>query len=429
MTSPTVATLRLHKMVHGGAALARLPDSAGAAAGRVALVRGGIPGELVDAELEERAGVLQGRVVRVHEPSTDRQPTPRHPGLDYGHIAYERQLALKREVLADALTRAGGAAADAARELPPVRPSPREWGYRSAVQPAVHARGLGYRAPGSHEVVVLDEDPTANAALQRAWAGWLELVADAGGPPKGVRELALRGNERGEALAALVATSPQRELLDFAHRLVAAGVHGVSYAPYDPRGRFRAGRERLAGARAMLQRYGEVEITVAVGAFAQPNPEAAGELYRALAALAPGGAHALDLYAGSGAIGMHLAPRYHHVTCLEIDRGSVTRGRRDAERLGLANVRFEKADARRAEIPAGVDLVALDPPRAGLSKELRRTLVASGVGAIVYVSCDAATWARDVAALVAGGFGLAHVEPFDFQPHTHHLEVLSLLER
>ena len=406
--------LVLERMVHGGVAIAREPD------GRVVLVRGGIPGERVIAEVEEVSGVLRGDVREVLVPSEDRVEAPLHPGLDYGFIGYDRQVELKRHVVADAL----GRALRRHVEVPPVRPAPEPWGYRAAVQPAVVADGLGYRTPGTGDVVPLERDPVANASIQQAWATWRGLV-----PPKGIVELVLRGNEVGGVLAALVATAPARELLEFAHRLVEAGYTGVHWAAFDARGRFRGGVERLAGDRTILQRFGAIDLTVTPTAFAQPNPAAAGALYATLAAWAPAGGRALDLYAGGGAIALHLARRFEAVTAVEIDRGSVVRGRRDAERLGIDNVSFERADARRASIPDGVELVVVDPPRAGLRKDLRDTILTSNVPRLVYVSCDVATWARDVAHFGEHGFRLERFEPFDFYPHTHHVEVLSMLSR
>jgi len=402
-------------MVHGGVTLARLGD------GRVVLVRGGIPGERVVAELTTAKGVARGEVVEVLEPSPDRVPAPEHPGLDYGFIGYPRQLELKRDVVADALRRASGRV----REVAPVRPAPEAWGYRSAVQPAVAPSGLGYRQAGSHRVVVIAEDPTANPAVRSAW----QRVSARVGELRGVQEVALRGNDAGEALAALVTERPERELVPLAHALVADGLTGVSHAPFDPRRRFRRGISRLAGARSLRQRYGAYELSVGATSFAQPNPRAAGAAYLELQRWVPGGEHAWELFAGAGAIALHLAERYRTVTAVEIDRAAVARGQADAERLGVEGVRFLRADARRAPLPADADLVAVDPPRAGLSAELRQAIVASPVRRLLYLSCDPASWARDVASFEAGGLALARFQPFDFYPHTHHIEVLSLFER
>jgi hypothetical protein len=292
------------------------------------------------------------------------------------------------------------------------------------VQPVVVAGDLGYRLPGSHHTVPLAEDPVAIEAISKAWQSWHGLSA-----PSGIQELVLRGNDRGEVLAALIATSPSNKLLPFAHELVRAGIDGVAYAPYDPRGRFRGGRSRLAGVRSLRQGYGRFEVTVNAWSFAQPNPEAASGLYRALEDVILPGEHALDLYAGSGIIGMHLAKAYQRVTAVEIDRGSVARGQNDAERLGIDNLAFIRVDAKRVDIPKDVDLICCDPPRAGLSKEVRKAVIASACDTLLYISCDVATWARDVAHLESAGFELALAQPFDFYPHTHHIEVLSLLRR
>lgn len=410
--------LRLERMVHGGRALARLES------GEVALVRGGLPGELVRARLQRASGVLQGEVASVEEAAAERVPAPEHPGLDYGFIAYERQLALKAEVLADAARRAGVTLP----ATPAVRPSPRVWGYRSTVQPVVvpeapAARRLGYRRPGSHEAVGLERDPTVNAGVARAWDTLVQQ-----GVPEGVEEVALRGTEAGGALLAFVTRRPARELLDAAHALVAAGVDGVAAAAFDARGRFRGGKERLAGARELRQRYGRVDVSVSATAFAQPNPSAAGELYQALREQAEEGTLAVDLYAGSGVAALHLADRFERVRAVEASHESVARGRRDAERLGADTVAFERGDARRADL-RGSDLVVLDPPRSGLARDVREGLARAAPPRVLYASCDVASWARDAADLQRRGFALRHVEGFDFQPHTHHLELLSRFER
>ena len=392
------------------------------------LLAGGIPGERVRAAVEVRKGVPFGEVTEVLAASPDRVAAPRHPGLDLGHVAVTRQLVLKHEVLLDAARRGRVGLPD---DVPPVTPSPADWGYRSAIQPAVTpdrpadaATALGYRRPGGHEVVALTEDPTANAACAAAWAAVRSVRL-----PRGVREAAIRGNDDGEALVALVATTGARDALDAAHALVRAGVTGVALAPHDPRGRFRAGAERLAGARSIRQRYGDVSITLAATAFAQPNAAAAAELFRELAAWAPPARHALDLYGGNGVIGMHLAARCDRVTVVEIDRGAVERGRADAERAGARNVMHLRLDARDIDVPDDVDLICVDPPRAGLAGVTRQAIVASRARTLLYVSCDVATWARDVADFQRAGFRLERLRPYDFQPHTHHLELLSLLAR
>ena len=413
-------------MVHGGVALARLAE------GRLALIRGGLPGERVKAEVRERAGVLQGVVAEVVNASPHRtEPSP-HPGLDYSHTEYAYQLELKRSVTEDALLRALKHNEQKKVQILPVIAAPEPWGYRSAVQPAVSriepgtagaGTALGYRQPQTDLFVALEHDPAANAGLNRVWRCLQER-----GLPKGVRELALRGNDAGEVLLCLIASASARNYLNAAHALLTDGVVGVSYAQYDPRGRFRRGAERLAGARSIKQRYGDFELTVTATSFAQPNPAAASRLYAELTRWAGTGDHALDLYAGGGVIGLHLAERFGHVTALELDRSSVIRGERDTKRLGVKNLSFIHADARKLAALPDAELIAVDPPRAGLAKAARQAITASGAKRLLYVSCDVATWARDVAELETAGWALERAQPFDFYPQTHHIETVVRLK-
>jgi 23S rRNA (uracil1939-C5)-methyltransferase len=414
--------LKLEKMVHGGVVLARLSG------GRLALVRGGLPGERVKATLRERAGVLQGVVNEVIDASPHRVAASPHPGLTYSHMTYEYQLELKRGVVEDALARSFGSGAAPEVCVSPLVAAPEPWSYRAAVQPAVvrtaAGAALGYRQPESDTLVSLAHDPTAGEGINRVWALLREQ-----GVPKGVREVAFRGNDAGEVLLCLVASASAKNYLEAAHALVGAGVAGVSYAQHDARGRFRSGSERLAGARSLRQRYGDFELTVTATSFAQPNPAAAGRLYAELVRWAGGGGAALDLYAGSGVIGLHLAAVFAQVTALELDRSSVVRGERDAARLGVKNLNFVHADARKLTALPEAELIAVDPPRAGLAKATRAAITDTGAKRLLYVSCDPATWARDVADFAGMGWTLARVQPFDFYPQTHHIELLSLLSR
>jgi len=128
-------------------------------------------------------------------------------------------------------------------------------------------------------------------------------------------------------------------------------------------------------------------------------------------------------------IGLHLARKFTKVTALELDRSSVVRGEHDVERLGVDNLSFVHADARKVSALPEAELIAVDPPRAGLAKATRGAVTDSGAERLLYVSCDVATWARDVAELEAAGWSLSRVQPFDFYPQTHHIELLSLLTR
>ena len=406
--------LRIEKLVPGGLGLSRLND------GRIALVRGGLPGELVEASLRTYKGKLDGVVSLVLEPSENRVDVPRSspPTMDLAHANYAAQLEIKRGFVLDALTRIGKVSA----EVLPTRASPQEWRYRNGAQYLVTPKGLAYRRPGSNDPFVVREDPLVTELITDGLGDLeIELLEPA-------TEIAFRASlETGEVLACLIGLGKTRDYFNAREHLRELGVLGVDFAFASLEGRFREGFTHLWGQERVLERYGEHLMSVNAASFAQVNPGAASQLYERVAELAGKGGSALDVYGGSGGLAFHLAPNFELVTVLEVSPEAVSRGRSDAGRLGLTNVGFIEGDAARM-VKLESDLVAIDPPRAGLSDVALEALLKLRPARLMYVSCDPATWARDVGKLVRdGGYTLEIVEPWDFYPQTSHVEVLSLL--
>ncbi|AEB12210.1 class I SAM-dependent RNA methyltransferase [Marinithermus hydrothermalis] len=405
-------TLTIEKLVTGGRGLARTPEG-------VVIVRGGLPGERVRARVRRRKNHLEGEVLEILEPSPDRVDHPLPPGADLP-LAYEAQLPVKQGFVREALARLAGLEAT----LEPIAPSPEPMGYRTAAQFALHPLGgLAYRVPGSHELVRAHTDPLLAPPLQEA----LSLLNT--WPLANVVEVVLRGSlHEGRVQVGLIG-GKARMFRTVAKGLVREGIAGVWWGALDPRGRFRGPVKHLAGAAHLLEAFGEVLASVDVVSFAQVNPRAAARLYQEAAALVHGGRRAVELYAGGGVLSFHLAAAFDEIVAVELSRAAIQKGQADARRLGLPNVRFHRGDARELVRFAPADLVAVDPPRAGLAPEVVRTLLEARPHQILYISCDPATWARDVKRLVAGGYRLRFARPYDFYPFTHHVEVLSLLVR
>lgn len=408
-----VVELEIERIVAGGAGLAR--TDAG-----VVLVRGGLPGEVVTARPRESGGgVRRAHVIDILRPHPARLADELPPGADLP-LAYEAQLPIKHGLVVEALQRI--AKLDAPVE--PVRPSPKPLGYRTVAQYAVvDGSGLGARAIDSDRIVPLQSDPLLAEPLARAFAVCADRTLH------GIEEIVLRGSLREDRCLVGLVGDAKAPLGRIARGLGDAGIAGVAWAAPDPRGRFRGRTRQLAGAAMLLEELGAVVASVSVDSFSQVNPLAAGGLFLDAAEAAGSGGRALDLYAGSGILGMHLATRFDEVIAIEISADAVRRGRSDAKRLGIDNLTFVRADARGASRSFPADVVVVDPPRAGLSEATRSLLIEQRPARIVAISCDPTTWARDVAALCTAGYRLTLVRPYDFYPCTHHVEVLSILER
>jgi 23S rRNA (uracil1939-C5)-methyltransferase len=142
----------------------------------------------------------------------------------------------------------------------------------------------------------------------------------------------------------------------------------------------------------------------------------------------------LDLYSGTGTIGLYLAPHVQSVRCIEQVEEAVGAARTNAVRNGVTNVQFEtmdtlvwlKSTGHTASLSASSLLIVLDPPRAGLHPDVPRLVAATGARRIVYVSCNPAAFARDVGLFETHGYLLESAAPIDMFPHTAHVECVAV---
>lgn len=136
-----------------------------------------------------------------------------------------------------------------------------------------------------------------------------------------------------------------------------------------------------------------------------------------------------DLYAGGGTFSVPLAQAGADVIAIEAAGSSVRDLRRNAEMNGV-DIEVVGGDAAR-ELPelGGLDALVVDPPRAGLADGVAESIAEAAPARVAYVSCNPATWARDVARFEQNGYRLVRAQPVDLFPQTHHVEVASLFER
>jgi len=196
--------------------------------------------------------------------------------------------------------------------------------------------------------------------------------------------------------------------------------------------------------REQLHLPGERSLTFEIHprAFFQPNTRQAEQLYaevlRQARLLEPdtNPRTVLDLYCGTGTIGLCMAPYADHVVGVELQQDAVNNARRNAEHNGIENVTFFAGDVG-AVIATddfksrvkNLSLAVVDPPRAGLQPAARAHLLAIAPPRLVYVSCNPETLARDLAVFVGEGYVVEKIQPVDMFPHTWHVENVVTLTR
>jgi 23S rRNA (uracil1939-C5)-methyltransferase len=407
--------LRPTSPAHGGAAVAR--DE-----GKVWLVNYALPGEVVEAEPRGRqGGVAVARTTRVIERSPHRVDAPcpyfgECGGCQLQHAAYAHQLALKRQVVEEAWSRAG-------LRLPPdaaVLRMDDPWRYRirgefEAVSTAEGWR-FGFHRLRSHSVLPIDSCLIHDQRIERALPAFATAANELG--LTGLQNLLLTAEPGGKGLLWRLrfhGREPTWPRNDFAHR-VAELLPDVT----------------LLDDAISLEFWG-MTFRARSDTFVQTNYRQMLVLYRtALDMLAPKpGENVLDLFAGIGTISVAVARSASSVTAVEENPGAVQLGRLNA-RINSARVEYlpgKVEDVLRQVRLGRHQAVVLDPPRAGCEPAALAELIRLGPERIVYVSCEPSTHARDLVGLVRGGYRVRRAAIVDMFPQTYHIESVALLER
>jgi 23S rRNA (uracil1939-C5)-methyltransferase len=373
-----------------------------------------------------------GEMVRLIEPSPLRQTPPCPYVVDCGgcpwqHVQYLAQLKAKEQSVVDALRRIGKLSDF---ELRPIIPSPREYHYRRRIRlQSNQAKRIGFFRAFSHDLVEIDSCLIAANALNQVIQALRNWISNLDTTVEHV-EL-VTGDEPNEVVAVGRASGPFIPRDDSAcERLLdpASGINGLVL--HD-----NSRRKTWGPTTVSIRTANGICLKVEGDVFTQINAEGNRKLLEEL--LATGGFEKndeiLELYAGAGNFTLTVAKRVQEVVAVESDRQSVESGKRSAQLNGIGNVRWICA-----HVPAAVkrltqqrrrfSKIILDPPRAG-AKGIERNLALFGAEKILYVSCNPATLARDLAALARHGYKLTLVQPVDLFPHTFHVESLAVMTR
>lgn len=386
--SSTVHELTVERIVPNGFGI-------GFADGLTFFVALAAPGDRVRVRETQRKGrIVFAEIVEIFEPSAQRiVPRCEYAGIcggcDFQHLIYMAQLDAKVAIVRDCLKRIGKLeAADIA-----IVPSALEFGYRSRAKWHLDTqrRRVGYFKRGSHDVIDVRECPILTPELQsklrdiRENVDWEEFITDH---------------------AEIEAASSAGEVSVYSSDLLEP-THELDFFAAGERYSFDA-RSFFQGNQSMIDKL----IELAIGD--------------------DSGAVALDLYCGVGLFTLPLARRFERVTGVESGSRAVGSARKNVEHANLTNAEFVDAKvgdwltANETEV-GSVDLVLLDPPRAGTEKGVVESIARIRPRSISYVSCEPSTLARDIRVLIDQGFGVDSITALDLFPQTHHVETIVRL--
>ncbi|MDI9729580.1 23S rRNA (uracil(1939)-C(5))-methyltransferase RlmD [Stutzerimonas stutzeri] len=421
--------LSIERLAHDGRGIAFVE-------GRTWFVEGALPGETVEARVSNaRSQIVDARCERVFEPSAVRQHEPcpfarRCGGCTLQHAAIDDQLALKQRTLGEQLARLA--------ELEPERwaepltgPA---FGYRRRARLAVrwHTRDkrleVGFRATASQDIVAIDQCPVLVQPLQTLLPGLLEALHGLT-KPQAIGHVELFS---GTAEAVLIRHTAPLPEIDLVRLRAFARAH---QAQLWLQGEGEPQADVPGQALGYRLEAWDLELAWRPGDFVQVNaPVNEAMVAQALSWLgASAGERVLDLFCGLGNFSLPLARQGAQVVGVEGVEAMVARAQDNAQRNGLEQVHFYRADLSKplADAPwarSGFDAVLLDPPRDG-ALEIVRQMTQLQARRVVYVSCNPATLARDARELASQGFRLKRAGLLDMFPQTAHAEAMALFER
>ncbi len=434
----------IEKIVPRGQGLARVD-------GYTLFVPGALPGERVRVRITERKrDYARAEILDLLEPSPHRtEPLcpvfPRCGGCQWQMVDYPYQLQLKADILRDAFQRVAHLEI---LPLAPVRPSPTIWHYRNKLQmPVKRIRGrflMGFYEEGTHYVVDLDHCPVAEERLDHLIKPLKDLLAaepitvyDETRHFGRLRHVILRtGTHTGEVLVVLVTKdwSISRTLADKIVALDPRHIIGIAENRNPERTNRILGQEtrRVLGNPYYLERVLDRVFRVSAPSFFQVNTRQLEEILRFLRSrLAEEEITTLvDAYAGVGVFAIGLSDLARRVVGIEVVGPAVVDAQENVERNEAWNVEFIEGRAEDVLLTVeDMEVLLVDPPRKGLDPYVLQALELRKPRKILYLSCNPVTLARDTRNLVALGYDLQELQPFDLFPHTFHVETLAVFER
>lgn len=460
---PVVEGVEITGVAAEGKSIARVDDM-------VVFIPYGAPGDVVNIKLDKKKrSYAEAHIVEMVKPSERRvEPMCEHfgtcGGCKWQHIPYEDQLRYKREQVVDALTRI------AKVEIPEVNPtlgSEQTQCYRNKLEYTFSCKcwisfedlrsgreiadrnALGFHIPGSFDKV-LDinkcwlQDDLSNRirlfirryTLDRGY-DFYDIKAQQGF----MRTLMVRIASTGEVMLIVVFARPEQEKIDDVMGAVAAEFPEITSLLYVVNQKMNdtiADQEVVTyrGRDYIIEEMEGLQFRIGPKSFYQTNSRQAYELYmvaRRMADLKPTDL-VYDLYTGTGTIANFVARQVKKVVGIEYVPEAIADAKLNSEVNGIDNTLFYAGDMKDVLTDEFIashgrpDAMIIDPPRAGMHEDVVKVILNTRPERIVYVSCNPATQARDLA-LMDAYYKVEEVQPVDMFPHTHHVENVVKLSR
>jgi 23S rRNA (uracil1939-C5)-methyltransferase len=451
--------LTIEKVVYGGRGLSRIN-------GRVIFVDKVVPGDRVIAKVfRVKKDFAEARVIELTEksPYRTKAPCPYSEycgGCSWQSIQYEKQLEYKHTIVEDSLNHIGKITDF---QVDHVLPSSQIFGYRNKMEFSFSDKrwllpqeinekredkeiALGLHIPGTFDKIIdIDRCLLQKEKGNEITAEVRRYVNCSGMPAYGLkshqgfwRYLTLRSShyfnewmvnivtsEHGDSPVQILASTLKdrfEEIVSIVNN-INTRKGGTAVGEWE---------KVLLGERSIKDKIGSFTFEISPNSFFQTNTPMAEKLYHWVEVFSSltGKETVIDLYCGIGAISIFLAPHASRVIGMDISNSSIEDARRNSLLNGIDNCEFQCGDVKAllSQLNAKPDLLIVDPPRTGMHNKVIDQILGLLPDRIIYISCNPATMARDIA-LLKERYMVERIQPIDLFPHTYHIESVVKLQR
>ena len=386
--------------------------------GKVIFVENALPNELVEIKiLKEKKNYIEAESIKIENPSKDRcNPNCKYfklcGGCNLLHMNYESTLNFKENKIKEIIAKFLKEDIKINKIIPTIEP----FNYRNKATFHVKQQ-VGYYKKNSNEIINVDACNLVDNEINKILQSIKEINLN------NIYEIIIRKSKYIDNNMVIIKVNNDINEQEVINKLNGIVTSIIIYQ--------NKKYKTIYGPNYILEQMNEFKFKISEDSFFQVNTKTAISLYEKVVEYinVQENENILDLYCGTGTIGIFLSKKAKKVTGIEINAAAIKNAIENSKINNINNIEFICKDSSNAvlELKEHYDKIVVDPPRAGLDSNTIKFLKESKANKIVYVSCDPVTLARDLN-LLKENYNIKEITPVDMFPYTHHVETVSLLE-
>lgn len=428
--------IEIEKMAFGGSGIGHLGD------GRVVFVKKVVPGDVVDIEIiEQKKDFAFGAVKELIKPSPNRiEPDCQHfyncGGCEHQNIPYDKQLEIKQSLVEESLNR-NQIEAKVEKIIPG---SDKQFFYRNSIRFMFELDNknqlhISRHAPDDKSLDKIEKCLLQSESSNLIAKTILKHINENISHKKSFWQLKIREGKRTREIMVEIITSDhdlpgEKGVVDALKNI--DGVKSIYHTVAPGKSLLSLKRRLIFGSPVIFEKIGHYTFQISPESFFQTNSEGVETLYNKIKEFADVkiGDEVVDLFCGTGSIGIYLSTLAKKIIGIEIVPQAIRDAKDNAKINHVQNIEFVCHDANNLAIQQYSNYIFIvDPPRAGLSKKLISELSETKWKRLIYVSCNPATFARDLKYFKEYNISAKKIQPVDMFPQTHHIELIAELFR